>query len=227
MDDNKTTTPTESNSEVNNNDSNADQKLSQNAGAPPESDTTSSEIQNVKENVDTMMNSVDSEEASNQNDVVDEPITSAETSQSIETTESDKTDLSESTIEPTSSTKPEQDSSKDSNNIDSHPPAAEHRNNKKLIVAVTVVSAIILSGIAVATYLSAQSSVTENSEKASNSSTEKIGKDTSSQTNETEIAPATTTDVDNTIDEVDKALNSLDDGSDFSEESISDSSLGL
>lgn len=94
----------------------------------------------------------------------------------------------------------------------------EHRNNKKLAIIVTVVVALLLAGAAVYVYLSAQDNATENK---NNGSTQSVGA-------ETKIAePATSAEVDTTSQSVDEAINSLDDSSDFSEDAISDGTLGL
>jgi hypothetical protein len=95
----------------------------------------------------------------------------------------------------------------------------EHRNNKKLAVIVTVLVALVLSGAAVFAYMSAQNN-TEETSTQTNSTAEVQDIPTN------EVAPATEEDIQNTINEIDQNIDSLD-SAELDEESISDDTLGL
>lgn len=101
-----------------------------------------------------------------------------------------------------------------SNNSQTH---HEHRNNKKFIAIVTIVIALLLAGAAVYVYISAQ-------ENASETAIQETSQD---DTASVETTPATLSDVDQTTQELDTAIDALDDTSDFREDSLSDTTLGL
>lgn len=97
-----------------------------------------------------------------------------------------------------------------------------HRNNKKLATIVTIVTALILAGTAVFVYLSAN----KNTDADNNSETTQ----TNGSNNESQqevVQPAKVEDIDQTIAEVEESLLTLDDEADFSEESLSNDTLGL
>lgn len=92
----------------------------------------------------------------------------------------------------------------------------EHPNNKKFIAFVVVLVAILLMGAAVFVYMSAE----DNTAPASTTP--------AVQEQESEpLAPATESDVDRSVQELDEALNELDDTEDFGDEALSDETLGL
>jgi hypothetical protein len=95
---------------------------------------------------------------------------------------------------------------------------APHRNNKKFAAVITIVVALLLAATAVYVYMSTNS----NTEEAKTDTTTQEGTNQQPQ-----VAPATTDDVDATAKEVEEAVNALDEASDFAEEDLSDSSLGL
>lgn len=105
-----------------------------------------------------------------------------------------------------------------SNNEQNNP--HEHRNNKKLAIIVTVFVALLLSGAAIFAFISAQSNTEETSPEPSSQTT---------QTEELpveEVVPASQQDVEDTINEIDQTIDSLD-SSELSEDTITDDTLGL
>lgn len=113
---------------------------------------------------------------------------------------------------------------KSENQKESHEPLHhEHRNNRKFIAIVTVLVAIILAGAAIYVYISAQSNTEEVPVNNSTSDAEVDGQDQSAE----ESTPVSTEDLDQTLGEVDSTLDSLDDSSDFSEEPLTDDTLGI
>ena len=96
-----------------------------------------------------------------------------------------------------------------------------HRNNKKLATFVTIVTALLLAGIAVYVYMSAN----KNADSDNNTDTAQIN-GSSYETKQEEVKPATAEDIDQTIAEVEESLSTLDEA-DFSEESLSNNTLGL
>ncbi len=102
-----------------------------------------------------------------------------------------------------------------SNNEQSLP--HEHRNNKKFAIVITLVVALLLAGAAVYVYVSAQENTSE---------TKKTTTDPNAQ-NIAEVKPATPTDVDTTLADIDQTIQSIDDEADLNEDSISDTALGL
>lgn len=97
-----------------------------------------------------------------------------------------------------------------------------HRNNKKLAAIVTIVVALLLAGVAVYVYMSANTN-TESAEKSS----EDTSASNSSNKQAAEVTPATSTDVETTTTEVEQAITALDETADFADKDLSDSSLGL
>lgn len=104
-------------------------------------------------------------------------------------------------------------------------PEHPHRNNKKFAVIATIIIGILLAGIAVYVYMSASGNTKEDTKKANNASTTMTA--SQEQTTQETQTPATAADVDATSKEIDEAVQSIDDTTDFSESSISDSTLGL
>jgi hypothetical protein len=100
-----------------------------------------------------------------------------------------------------------------SNNEQSQPHA--HRNNRKLAVIVTLFAAMIMAGAAVYVFISAQ----DNAEPVAPATS--ITEQSSAP-----VEPATEDDVNQTINEIDQTLESLDE-SDLGEDTISDDTLGL
>ncbi len=96
---------------------------------------------------------------------------------------------------------------------------APHRNNKKLAAIITLVVAVILAGVAVFVYMSANSNTAEDTTAGTTEDTTTAA--------QKEVSPATTTDIDQTNTNVDEALKSVDEATDFAESDLSDASLGL
>ena len=103
-------------------------------------------------------------------------------------------------------------------NAQKHP----HRNNKKLATVVTIITALILAGTAVFVYMSAN----KNTDADNNPGTSQLNNSTN-QTGQQDVTPATAEDVGQTIAEVEESLSTLDDNTDFNEESLSNETLGL
>jgi hypothetical protein len=92
----------------------------------------------------------------------------------------------------------------------------EHRNNKKLAVIVTIFVAILLTATVIYLFISAQDNTvqtTSNDAELSN-------------TAPTELAPANSEEIDQTINEIDQTINTLDD-SPLDDSTVTDESLGL
>lgn len=96
-----------------------------------------------------------------------------------------------------------------------------HRNNKKLAAIVTVFAALILAGVAVFVYLSANTNTAEDTTKVTPTDNSNTGQAVAP------VVPATTADIDTTNAAVDEALSSLDEAADFADADLSDTSLGL
>ncbi len=96
-----------------------------------------------------------------------------------------------------------------------------HRNNKKLAAIVTIFAALILAGVAVFVYLSANTNTAEDTTKVTPTDNSNTGQAVAP------VAPATTADIDTTDTAVDEALSSLDEAADFADTDLSDTSLGL
>jgi len=92
-----------------------------------------------------------------------------------------------------------------------------HHNNKKFIAILTVLLALLIAGAAVYLYISTQNATQE---------TENTSEGTQ-QSDTAQTEPASAADVDQTNQEVDDALNALDDTADFDEQQLSDENLGL
>lgn len=107
-----------------------------------------------------------------------------------------------------------------SNNEHNNP--HEHRNNKKLALIVTLAVALVLSGVAIYAYLSAQNNTEESSSGSNTSNVES----TELIPNNEEITPATQNDIDETINEIDQTIDTLD-NSELNDESLSDDTLEL
>lgn len=101
-----------------------------------------------------------------------------------------------------------------------------HRNNKKFAIAMVAVVGLLLAGIAVYVYMSTANNTAEvNNAVPAESSKPNSGE--SANNAESKVAPATTQDVDAASDQLDQAVQSLDDTSDLGESQISDQALGL
>jgi len=98
-----------------------------------------------------------------------------------------------------------------------------HRNNKKLATIVTIVTALILAGVAVFVYMSAN----KNTDSDNSETTQINGSSYTEQETVKQVAPATAEDIDQTISEVEESLSTLDDSADFNEASLSNDTLGL
>lgn len=104
--------------------------------------------------------------------------------------------------------------------------AHPHRNNKKFAIAMVAVVGLLLAGIAVYVYMSTANNTAEvNNAVPAESSKPNSGE--SANNAESKVAPATTQDVDAASDQLDQAVQSLDDTSDLGESQISDQALGL
>lgn len=97
-----------------------------------------------------------------------------------------------------------------------------HRNNKKLAIIITLFVGVLLAAVAVYVYMSANDNTKEVSPTQTPSSAE-----STPQTRQPKVEPATNEDIDEVAREVDEAINSLNDNDDFPEEQLSDESLGL
>ena len=97
-----------------------------------------------------------------------------------------------------------------------------HRNNKKLATIVTIMTALILSGVAVYVYMSANKNT-----NVDNSETSKVEGSSSDLQQDITAKPATAEDIDQTIADVEESLSALDDNADFNEDSLSNDTLGL
>lgn len=93
--------------------------------------------------------------------------------------------------------------------------SAEHPNNKKLAVIMVFLVALLLAGGAVYLYISAQSNTEESSQTENSTDTEQ------------QATPATADDVNQAVQDVDSTIQAIDDTADFSDQSLSDQSLGL
>ncbi len=102
--------------------------------------------------------------------------------------------------------------------VEVHP----HRNNKKLAILITIFVGAILASIAVYVYMSAN-----NNTKEADPAPSPSPQQSTEQSSKVDTEPATAQDVDATTGEVDQAIESLDDAGDFSDEQLSDESLGL
>lgn len=100
-----------------------------------------------------------------------------------------------------------------SNNEQSQP--KEHKNNKKLALVVTLLIAVLLAGVAIYLFMSAE----DNAVEAPTSQT--------TQQVQEEVSPATAEDIDQAVTEIDETVQSIDDSTDLSEEAVSDTTLGL
>ncbi len=69
-------------------------------------------------------------------------------------------------------------------------------------------------------------SANSNTQEAVNTTSSNVADDALSSETE-QVAPATTTDVEDAEKEIDEAINSLDDAVDFAETDLSDTTLGL
>lgn len=103
-------------------------------------------------------------------------------------------------------------------------PKHPHRNNKKLAAIMTIVIALLLSAIAVYVYMGANS----NTEEAtSTDSSDQQQTELTQLEQEAPAEPATTEDVDQVSQDLEEAINALDEAADFSDEALTDTSLGL
>ncbi len=94
-----------------------------------------------------------------------------------------------------------------------------HRNNKKLAAVVTVIVAALLAGIVIFVYLRADSNTANQPTP--------VASPRPDEPEANSVDAATADDVDQTIKNNDAALNGLDESADFTDEDLSDSTLGL
>lgn len=101
-------------------------------------------------------------------------------------------------------------------------PAHPHRNNRKFAVLITILVSVVLAAVAVFVY----TSTANNTKESDNALLPKAQQPADSTPQDEPAAPATVEDVDTVDQEINAALEALDEA-EFSEEELSDGALGL